>query len=281
MTEQQDVLEPKRRRRRGNIILLGAIPVAVALTALLTAGTWAPVPAESRFADGANTSTIAAPAPMPRIVAPGTVADAAVTVQLVTVTLPPPPPPVVKKAPAAASSQKSTTSAKKPTSSAKKSTAKKSTTKKKATTKKSSKVSYKSYCANPKSPYSASGGPKALLSAANKERARLGMRKLSWSSSLAGSATTWSKAMAAKDSKTKANADALSHNPNRPGAENVAVSYVSSGLSQGGAISRAHQNWMYSNGHCLNIMNPAYSTMGAGAAATTDGNTWYTTENFR
>lgn len=276
MTEQQDVLEPKRRRRRGNIILLGAIPVAVALTALLTAGTWAPIPTESDLAEGVAASTIAAPEPMSSIVAPGAIADAAVTAQLITVTLATPDKPAVKMVPTKASPSK------KATSSAKKATPKKKApAKKKATPKKKAALSYKAYCANPKSPYSASGGPKALLSAANKERARLGMKKLSWSSSLAGSATKWSKAMAAKDSGTKANADALSHNPNRPGAENVAVSYVSSGLSQGGAIARAHKNWMYSNGHCLNIMNPAYSTMGAGAAATTDGNTWYSTENFR
>ncbi|WP_430868394.1 CAP domain-containing protein [Demequina aurantiaca] len=267
MTEQQDVTSPTRRRRHGNTILLGTIPVAVALTALLTSGTWASTPDESQLADGAPTGGIAAPAPapMPSIVAPGTVADAAVVTQKITVTLPPKP--VVVAAPAAAASTSSNNS----TSTAKKSTG--SST--------SSSASFQSYCANPQGPYSASGGVQSLLSAANKERARIGIKPLSWSSSLAGSATSWSKTMAAKDSKTSGNADALSHNPNRPGAENVAVSYVSTGLSQSGAVSRAHPNWMYSNGHCLNIMNPAYSTMGAGMAATSDGKTWYTTANFR
>lgn len=288
MTEQQDVLEPKRRRRHGNTILLGSIPVAVAITALLTAGTWASVPASSTLADSANTAPIPAPADtapsQPSIVAPGSVADAAVTIPLVTVVLPPPPPPVVK-APVAKSSPYKSTAAAKQTTTAKKSTANKSapkkSTPKKQSSKKSSQPSFQSFCRGASANSGASGGPKALLSAANNERARLGIKKLSWSSSLAGSATKWSKSMAAKDSKSGAPHDALAHNPNRPGAENVAMSYGSNGQSQGNAISRAHSGWMKSEGHCLNLMNPAYSTMGAGAAATSDGTTWYTTANFR
>lgn len=288
MTEQQDVLSPKRRRRHGNTILLGSIPVAVALTALLTAGTWAAAPQPSQQADG-PTAQVSAPEPMPRIVAAGTIADATVASPGIKVVLPPPPPVETARPaaqPASASAGNKSATAKKSTGTAKKSTAKKSTPKKSTAKKKSAKkqpakANFKAYCANPKGPYSASGGAKALLSAANKERARLGIKKMSWSSSLAGAATKWSSAMAKKDDGTGANADALAHNPHRPGAENVAVSYVSNGLSQGGAIARAHKNWMYSNGHCLNIMNPAYSTMGAGAVSTSDGKTWYTTANFR
>jgi uncharacterized protein YkwD len=295
MTEEQDVLNPQRRRRHGNTILLGSIPVAVALTALLTAGTWASAPSASLSAEP-PIAKVTAPAPMPSIVAPGTVGqvDAAAKVHAIKVILPPAPKVVAKPAASTAKSSASVSkstaskaSGSKASASAKKSTTEKSTTKK-STTKKpaakkaaAKKVSASSYCANPKSPYAASGGPKALLAAANKERARLGMKKLTWSSSLSSAATKWSKNLAAQDSKTKAPADKLSHNPNRPGAENVAVSYVSTGLNQGGAISRAHKNWMYSSGHCKNIMNPKYSTMGAGAAATKDGTTWYTTENFR
>jgi len=277
MIEQQDVLAPKRLRRHGNTILLGSIPVAVALTALVASGTWASAPAQAFAADGSAPTVIAAPEPMSSIQAPGELddVDAAALVHNVEVILPPPP--VVVAEPVTSSAKSSTTTTQKSSGSTSKSTTSKSTTTKTTTTSKAptatKTVSFKSYCANPKQPYSASGGAKALLSAANKERARLGIGALSWSSSLASSATKWSKSMVA--------AGNLSHNPNRPGAENVAYSSVSSGLSLGGAISRAHKNWMYSNGHCLNIMNPAYSTMGAGAAQTADGTAWYTTENFR
>jgi len=284
MTEQQDVLSPQRRRRHGPTILLGSIPVAVALTALLTAGTWAATPQSTLASD--NEGKISAPTvssdPLPSIIAPAVTTSGTVAAPAhnVTVTLPPPPKPVV--APAATTKQSGGTNASASTSgtTTKRATSTQTTTKTPAA-KKSTSVSFEKYCSSPSSPYTASGGAKALLSAANKERARIGIKQLSWSSSLASAATKWSQTLAAKDSKTDALADALSHNPNRPGAENVAVSYVSTGLSQGGAISRAHTNWMNSNGHCKNIMNPAYSTMGAGAASTTDGSTWYTTQNFR
>lgn len=281
MTEQQDVRSHQRQSRRGNTILLGLIPVAVALTALVTSGAWASAPQSPLRAHAPATETFA-PVSVPSVIAPSTVvAVDNASVPAVKVVLPEVP--AAAPQPAVAPAAKpAVASAKAPTSKAttaktatpKQVTAKKSTPKKKS-------INFAAYCGNPKAPYAASGGPKALLSAANKERARLGIKKMTWSSSLATAATKWSKSLAAADSKTKAHADKLAHNPNRPGAENVAVSYVSNGLSQGGAISRAHKNWMYSAGHCKNIMNPAYSTMGAGGAPTTDGTTWYTTENFR
>ncbi|WP_062136222.1 CAP domain-containing protein [Demequina aestuarii] len=136
-----------------------------------------------------------------------------------------------------------------------------------------------SYCASPSSPYSAGGSVKGLLTAANKERARIGVGAMSWSGSLASAANSWSQAMAGRDDS--GSGSALAHNPNRPGAENVAVSGSSGGMSMGTAINKAHAGWMYSGGHCRNIMNPSYSTMGAGAASTANGNAVYTTANFR
>lgn len=295
MTEQQDVLSPRRRKRHGNSILLGSIPVAVALTALLTAGTW--TTASQPPLSAATPHEATSPAPTASIHAPEAVAqvDAAALIHHVEVVLPPVPAAVttpVRATPVRATAATHQATAKQTSpqkSSADKTTAKKTTTTKstakKTTTKKSPKkaetVSFAAYCASAKATTLASGGPKALLAAANKERAHLGYSKLSWSSSLASAATKWSKTLAAADSKTKEPADKLSHNPNRPGAENVAVSYASTGLSQSNAIARAHKNWMPSNGHCKNIMNPAYSTMGAGTGQTTDGTTWYTTQNFR
>ncbi|MDN4480112.1 CAP domain-containing protein [Demequina muriae] len=135
------------------------------------------------------------------------------------------------------------------------------------------------YCASPSSPYSAGGSVKGLLTAANKERARIGVSAMSWSGSLASAATSWSQSMAGRDDS--GTGGALAHNPNRPGAENVAVSGSSGGISVGTAVNKAHAGWMYSGGHCRNIMNPSYSTMGAGTATTANGNAVYTTANFR
>ncbi|WP_061961609.1 CAP domain-containing protein [Demequina flava] len=137
------------------------------------------------------------------------------------------------------------------------------------------------FCASPSVSTGASSA-QGLLSAANAERARLGIRGLSWSGSLASAAQSWSQSMAAKDSATDATIDALAHNPSRPaGGENVAVSYSSAGQSQGAAAATAHSGWVKSYGHCMNMLNPAYSVMGAGMASTDDGTTWYSTANFQ
>lgn len=137
------------------------------------------------------------------------------------------------------------------------------------------------FCAAPSVSASASS-PQGLLAAANAERSRLGLSSLSWSGSLAAAATAWSQAMAAKDDTTADVIDALAHNPNRPaGGENVAVAYSSAGQSQGGAASIAHSGWVKSHGHCMNMLNPGFSVMGAGMAVTADGTTWYTTANYQ
>src|SRR4029078_759035 len=117
--------------------------------------------------------------------------------------------------------------------------------------------------------------------AVNKERAKLGIRAMSWSSSMASTATSWSQHMVPVDYKKSKLIDGLAHNPNRPGAENVAVVYSSAGYSAGTAINKMHRNLVYSEGHCLNLMNPNYSSIGAGVASSDDGTPWYATKNFR
>ena len=138
--------------------------------------------------------------------------------------------------------------------------------------------SFESYCSSPSSPHSA-GSLQGLLSAANKERARIGIAPMSWSGSLASAATSWSQSMASKD--TAGDGSAMAHNPNRPGAENVGASGSTGGISVGSAASKIHTGWMYSNGHCRNVMNPAYTTMGAGSATTANGQVVYITANYR
>lgn len=120
-----------------------------------------------------------------------------------------------------------------------------------------------------------------LLTAVNAERARFGYGPLSWSGSLANASQGWANQLAANDDATPALGDAIAHNPNRPrGGENVAMSFNGAGLSAAPAIERAHVGWMQSNGHCKNMLNPKWTSMGAGAAQTADGTTWYTVANY-
>ncbi|GIG53703.1 CAP domain-containing protein [Demequina activiva] len=294
MTEQQDVLETRRPKRRAlGLVLLGMIPLAVAGTAGAAASAFVPTPAQTPVALPA-TVTVDKPAStdLAPVIAPGsaTAVDLEVEVPQITVSIPPPPEPEPELAPVSpqasgsSGSSQSSGSSGSTGSSTQKSSGSTST---KSSGSSSSEPAPKpapqqtadSYCSAPSSPYAAGGSAKGLLTAANKERARIGAGALSWSGSLASAATSWSQTMASKD--TASNGGALAHNPNRPGAENVAVSGSSGGMSVGSAVARAHNGWMYSYGHCVNIMNPAYSSMGAGTASTADGKVVYTTANFR
>ncbi|WP_062465950.1 CAP domain-containing protein [Demequina maris] len=265
MTETQEVLErTRRRRRRAPALLLGGLPVLVASTAL--AGAYTFVPATASYAqDLAPVTDPIEAAPLASIQASGSAEDVS-DLRTVSVTVPPPPP---EPEPVAA-----------PASSAATVSAPSTTTSTQSSPAAAPSVSFTSYCANPQAPSSASS-VSGLLAATNAERAKLGIAPLTWSSDLAAAATGWSRQMAAQDSGTAALADALAHNPHRPGAENVGVVYRSSGLTEASAMGKLHGGWVYSPGHCANLMNPAYTQMGAGAAVTSDGTTWYATENFR
>lgn len=273
MTEQQDVLETGRPRRRAlGLVLLGMIPLAVAGTAGVAASNLVPAPTPSPAALPASV-TVDKPAStdLAPVIAPGSASevDLELEVPQITVSIPPPPEPEPALAPLAQRSSGSNGS----------SSGESGSSGSQAAPKAAPQQSADAYCSSPSSPYSAGGGAKGLLTAANKERARIGARALSWSGSLASAATSWSQSMASKD--TAGNGSALAHNPSRPGAENVAVSGSSGGMSVGTAVARAHHGWMYSYGHCVNVMNPAYSSMGAGTASTADGTVVYTTANYR
>lgn len=276
MTEQQDVLETGRPRRRAlGLVLLGMIPLAVAGTAGVAASHYAPAPTPSPVAlPAAVTVDKPASTNLAPVIAPGSAAevDLELEVPQITVSIPPPEPAL---APLAQRSSGSSGAS----GSAGASSGDSGSSGSQAAPKAAPQQSADSYCSAPSSPYSAGGSAKGLLTAANKERARIGARALSWSGSLASAATSWSQSMASRD--TAGNGSALAHNPQRPGAENVAVSGSSGGMSVATAVARAHHGWMYSYGHCVNVMNPAYSSMGAGTASTADGTVVYTTANYR
>ncbi|WP_084039272.1 CAP domain-containing protein [Demequina sp. NBRC 110053] len=281
MTQQQDVLEiPRRRRRALGVILLGALPLVVAGTAGLAASSLVPEPEETSLAlpEPARPLEPMATTIAP-VIAPGsaTQVNLAMEVSPITVTLPPPPEPEpvpVGTAPEASKAARSDTGSPATSSGSEASGSKAS----RSETSTSSKTP-EQYCSAPSGSGAAGGSVKSLLSAANTARAQIGAKPLSWSGSLASAAASWSSSMASKD--TQGNGSALAHNPNRPGAENVAMSGSSAGTSMGAAIPKAHAGWIASYGHCMNIMNPSYSQMGAGAAATANGNVVYTTANFR
>lgn len=121
-----------------------------------------------------------------------------------------------------------------------------------------------------------------LLAAANAERARFGFRALRWSETLASTARGWSATMASSYDPANPGA-ALRHGQAPvPGGQNVAAAWATGGsLSQSYAMGRAHAGWMASSGHCKNLLNPAWSVMGAGTAVSSDGKAWYTTANLQ
>ncbi|WP_062516155.1 CAP domain-containing protein [Demequina gelatinilytica] len=279
MTEMQDVLERNRRRRRhAPAILLGGLPVVIASTVLASAYTFAPATASyAQDAIDAPAVEDTQPQALPTITASAEGVEAPRT-HTVKVTKPKPTPTPTPAPTAASTSASSGGTVSAPSTSG--STTRSTSGSSGSTTPASTTVDFTAYCANPQAPSGASS-VSGLLAAANAERAKAGIAPLTWSGSLASAAQSWSRSMAAADSKTDAPADALAHNPSRPGAENVGVAYRSTGMSESTAMNKLHVNWVYSSGHCANLMNPAYSQMGAGAAVTDDGTTWYATQNFR
>ena len=279
MTEQQDVLDPRRSRRRTPVILLGILPVAIAATVLVAGPSYVTPTESSLDASGANHAQIT-----PGVIAPGSVTnvDLKSSVQKITVTLPKPKvvAPPARFVPMPVS--RSVSGAVRGTTATESAVYRQATTTTTATTVKTSSMTYRQFCANPSNPVTTTATTgKALLYMVNKERAKLGIRAMTWSSSMASTATSWSKTMLARDLKTSTLIDGLAHNPNRPGAENVAVVYRSTGYTNSAAISKMHHNLVYSQGHCLNLMNPTYKAMGSGIAHSVNNRTWYATENFR
>ena len=261
-TVDDGVVSPRRHRRRWYWAALAVtLPVAVAGTSIAAGASWLPetsvaIP-QTENASAADVATVTAP---------GVASDVDVKADIpqISVSHSPEPEPEPVYAPVyssrSSSSSKSSSSKSSSSSSSSGSTSSSS----------GSSVSYTSYCAAPASPYSAGSGAKSLLTAVNKERARIGLHSLGWSSSLASSAQSWSENMAASWN--------LAHSGR--GAENVGYTRNSAGLSLDSGISIIHKAWMRSNGHCLNVMYPGYSVMGAGAARTSDGTAVYATENF-
>lgn len=257
------VVTPRRHRRRWYWAALAAtLPIAVAGTSIAAGASWLP---DTTVALPQNDSVSAAE--VATVTAPGTASDVDVKADVPKISVSHSPEPEPEPVYAPVYSSRSSSASKSSTSSKSSSSSGSSTS---SGSSSGSSVSYTSYCASPASPYSAGSGAKSLLTAVNKERARIGLRSLGWSSSLASAAQSWSENMA--DSWT------LAHSGR--GQENVGYTRNSGGLSLDSGISIIHKAWMRSNGHCLNVMYPGYSVMGAGAARTADGTAVYATENF-
>mgnify|MGYP000333174633 CR=1 FL=1 len=281
MTEQQEVLETARPRRRIlGVFLLGMVPLVVAGTAGAAAAGFTPEPQATTVALIERVpAQPAVDSELAPVTAAGNVDDVDTTADVpqISISVEPEPEPVAAAPSSGSNASGAKASGSTATSSG--STQKSTGSSSGSTTSASSTQTAQAYCSSPSSPYAASGSPKALLTAANKERARIGARALSWSGSLASAATSWSQTLAGRD--TQGDGSALAHNPNRPGAENVAMAGSSGGMSVGTAVAKAHSGWMYSYGHCVNVMNPAFSSMGAGSATNPTGTVVYTTANYR
>src|SRR5690606_15279667 len=167
-------MQPRQRSALWPLVLL-TVPLAVGATILAAVGHWTPL--ENTTIVQAQPTGAAAVVAARDDIAPGVIAaprptdfDATDQVPTITVILPPPPPPP----PAAAPSQRRNSGPRGGGGSS---------------------VDYAAFCETATAKYSASS-VKSLLSAANKERARLGIGPLRWSSSMASSATAWSQTMA-------------------------------------------------------------------------------------
>ncbi len=151
-------------------------------------------------------------------------------------------------------------------------------------------LTYDVYCRAPEIPYSTGSSDfTALLTLANSERARIGLSSLSWSGSLASSALDWSQAMANADDAVQGDyGAALAHgNLPSPGGQNVAYNYVTSDdvalygyYSQKESLNVAQSGWVYSYSHCIDMLHPSWTVMGAGGVQSAEG-VWYWTEDFQ
>jgi uncharacterized protein YkwD len=77
--------------------------------------------------------------------------------------------------------------------------------------------------------------------------------------------------------------DALAHGMvPYPGGQNVAMNYrvPEPFYSTTQSMNIAHTGWVYSYGHCTDLLYPGWTVMGAGAAMSPEG-VWYWTENFQ
>ena len=104
MTEQQDVLDPQRpRRRRTPVILLGILPVAIAATLLVAGPNYVAPATASTDASGVGKVVAQRTQLTPGVIAPAATVNLEASVQQITVTLP------KVKAPAAGVVVKATT----------------------------------------------------------------------------------------------------------------------------------------------------------------------------
>lgn len=156
-------------------------------------------------------------------------------------------------------------------------------------------MNYTDFCKGGATFTATPGSIPGLLTAANAERARIGIAPLSWNDTLAGQAVAWSNQMASDqgshteynvgtqsgrdlisaESKVKGSAWlTLVFRHSNQGAENIAFAY-------GGGTNAAgsHKGWMASEGHCKGIMNPGYTQFGAGDSWSLDG-AYFSTERF-
>ncbi len=254
---------PEPRRRWYWAALAVVLPLAVVGTSVGAAATWTP---ELTLAnDGVIATTADAGPSVAPVTAEGSIESTTVEAAIPAVEVSRAPEPVVEPTAedAAASGASAAASSGSGSSTGSSATSESSSAA-------ASSVSPADYCADPSSPYGAGSTAKSLLTAVNKERARLGLHSLGWSSSLATAAQGWSESMAARN--------VLEHST--MGQENVGYTYNSGGLSVASGLTIIEKAWMQSYGHCTNIMYPGYTVMGAGVALTGDGTAIYATQNF-
>lgn len=111
-----------------------------------------------------------------------------------------------------------------------------------------------------------------ILQLVNAERAKAGLKPLAASTCATGYAVTWAKHMAATGD--------FSHQSLSPIMSGCHASTAGENIAYGTITAdQMVANWMNSPGHRANILNPAFTAVGTGAARTAAGR-WYGVQDF-
>jgi uncharacterized protein YkwD len=120
---------------------------------------------------------------------------------------------------------------------------------------------------SPSDPFTAS-----MLSALNADRSANGLATLSWNTTLANSAASWSQQMGNANNLSHQNLGALLSSPPYAGFNTLGENILDGpGSMTAGALENA---WMNSPPHRANITSPSFNVVGIGYFRGPDGRIW-------
>ena len=134
-------------------------------------------------------------------------------------------------------------------------------------------------CAPPKAAAPAAGGGSpsdpytaSLFSALNADRAANGLPTLSWNTTLANSATSWTQQMASANNLYHQNLSALLGSPTYAGFNTLGENILDGPGSM--TAAQVQNAWMNSPPHRANITSASFNVVGIGYFRGPDGRIW-------